>query len=204
MGYKPQKFQQRLSVWLKIVMKRETYKSLYIKTRAAVQILILAVGSTVQMEVLICSPDSCNYILRTEKTHFQELNVASFLPSDKSLSFSPCDKFLSLLPCDKFLSYLDAWCFSCAGLEACLRPFWAAGGVLAPFFAPRAFFVEILYCHKISLWDIAPFSKLTWSAVGQVLAPWQVPLSPLSLAPKFSIGFDWVENLFCCKFSGVF
>ena len=182
MGYKPQKFQQRLSVWLKIVMKRETYKSLYIKTRAAVQILILAVGSTVQMEVLICSPDSCNYILRTEKTHFQELNVASFLP------------------CDKFLSYLDAWCFSCAGLEACLRPFWAAGGVLAPFFAPRAFFVEILYCHKISLWDIAPFSKLTWSAVGQVLAPWQAPLSPLGLAPEL-VGF---RNSFGCKFSGVF
>ena len=34
MGYKPQKFQQKLSVWLKIVMKRETYKSLYVKYKS--------------------------------------------------------------------------------------------------------------------------------------------------------------------------
>ena len=134
MSYKPRKFQQRFSVWLK---------------RQNLQVL--------------------KWILKLHLFH-------------------------------QCLPHLEPWCFSWAGLEACLRPFWADGGVLPPFFAPRAFYTwdiyrhellsygDVMPCHvgQLSSWRCvcSPFSKLTWSAVGRVLAPWQAPLWPLSLAPS--------------------
>ena len=58
-------------------------------------------------------------------------------------------KVASFSPSDQCLSHLEPWCFSWAGLEACLRPFWADGGVLPPFFAPRAFYTWDIYRHEL-------------------------------------------------------
>ena len=148
MSYKPRKFQQRFSVWLKR-QNLQVFK----------WILKLHLFHRVTNFCLTWTPGA-----------FPEQDLkrafARFEPTVECFHhFSPREPFIR-----RFSNHheLSSYVMSCHV------------GHLSSW-------TLVMSCHvgHLSSWRCvcSPFSKLTWSAVGRVLAPWQVPLSPLGLAP---------------------
>ena len=114
-----------------------------------------------QMEVLACSRNYSNSILRTEKTHFQELKVASFLPRDNFLSFLPRDNFLVFFASRQI--FVSPWplVFFLRRTRSVPAPVLSRRWSVCTIFRPASLFLweNFILSHRNMIWWYSTFFK---------------------------------------------